>query len=280
MCCWLVPGLLILVLNNGLAHGQVNIALNHTASSSSVFSENGNTYGPASKVVDGNRDPFLNGFSCLLTERRVTSLAWLYIDLGNMSVVHRIEMTNRRGGSNATSSAAKDKAHRDKLKGFGMAVSSTTTMPPSQSDVCYKHPGTDRPTVFQNRTCNQIGRYVIIYNDRTNEMEICEVDVIGCPVGYHGKNCSLPCGDHCVGAQCLPNNGSCMFGCIQGFRGDRCIKECNEGTYGWNCNQTCGNCSGSDVCDHETGDCPGTCSNGYKGQKCDHANGSNRTKVY
>ncbi|OWF42106.1 Receptor-type tyrosine-protein phosphatase mu [Mizuhopecten yessoensis] len=261
------------LLNNGLVHGQVNIALDRPANSSSVFSEKGNTYGPASKVVDGNTDPFLDGNSCLLTDRITTSLAWLWIDLGNTSVVQRIELTNRKGGNEENNTPKKDVDHKEHLKGFAMAVSNTTQIPPVNSDVCYSHPGNGLPAVFQNRTCktgHQIGRYVIIYNTRQPSkdarLEICEVKVIGCFAGYYGKNCSSPCG-HCIDGQCMPNNGSCMLGCTEGYRWDRCTEECFAGYYGKNCSSPCGHCIDGQ-CLPNNGSCMLGCTEGYRGDRC------------
>ncbi|XP_021370720.1 multiple epidermal growth factor-like domains protein 6 isoform X2 [Mizuhopecten yessoensis] len=261
------------LLNNGLVHGQVNIALDRPANSSSVFSEKGNTYGPASKVVDGNTDPFLDGNSCLLTDRITTSLAWLWIDLGNTSVVQRIELTNRKGGNEENNTPKKDVDHKEHLKGFAMAVSNTTQIPPVNSDVCYSHPGNGLPAVFQNRTCktgHQIGRYVIIYNTRQPSkdarLEICEVKVIGCFAGYYGKNCSSPCG-HCIDGQCMPNNGSCMLGCTEGYRWDRCTEECFAGYYGKNCLSPCGHCIDGQ-CMPNNGSCMFGCTEGYHGDRC------------
>ncbi|XP_069126894.1 uncharacterized protein [Argopecten irradians] len=268
----IVLGLLVIILTNGRVHGQVNLALNQLVNSSSVHVDSTKTYGPASKVVDGNKNSFLNGDSCLLTKQGATSVAWLYIDLGTVSVVQRIEMTNRKGGDETTSSAAKDRPHQEKLRGFVMAVSNlTSTIPPRPADVCYQDDGVFPPDVFQNRTCNQIGRYVLLQNNKSKELEICEVEVIGCPVGYYGHNCSMECSS-CVVGQCFPGNGSCMFGCRPGFLGDMCTKECDGGHYGLNCAKTCGNCAQNQSCDHVTGGCHNGCADGYSGSKCTYAN--------
>lgn len=44
-----------------------------------------------------------------------------------------------------------------------------------------------------------------------------------CPKGTYGLACSFKCG-HCIkGEACLPNNGTCTGGCMEGFKGSLCI---------------------------------------------------------
>lgn len=46
---------------------------------------------------------------------------------------------------------------------------------------------------------------------------------IGCVQSY-GKNCRNACSMHCVNETCNIFNGSCVYGCEEGFSGDRCDK--------------------------------------------------------
>lgn len=43
----------------------------------------------------------------------------------------------------------------------------------------------------------------------------------GCPYGKYGDTCHLNCPDKCLGP-CDLDTGICLFGCFDGWIGDRC----------------------------------------------------------
>lgn len=55
---------------------------------------------------------------------------------------------------------------------------------------------------------------------------ICEITNLSlfclsvCPYGFFGRDCAKKCNETCLG--CNNINGSCDFGCIQGWRGYYC----------------------------------------------------------
>ncbi|XP_021367656.1 multiple epidermal growth factor-like domains protein 10, partial [Mizuhopecten yessoensis] len=121
------------------------------------------------------------------------------------------------------------------------------------------------PSFNQSRCCPVDGRYVIFYNmcpadngpksyryySTTNAvLELCEVQVFGCPVNRFGSTCSGIC--HCGVGGCDPDTGLCdVTGCQSGWMGPHCSEECGSGKFGMNCNHTC-HCS-QPGCDRENG---------------------------
>jgi hypothetical protein len=53
----------------------------------------------------------------------------------------------------------------DRFAGYSLYVSNSSI---SKTDgyLCYHHEGSGLPLAYQNRNCNHLGQYVIIYNER------------------------------------------------------------------------------------------------------------------
>jgi hypothetical protein len=49
----------------------------------------------------------------------------------------------------------------------------------------------------------------------------------GCPINYYGDNCTMSCPVTCVSPVCNPDNGSCIGGCVAGFKGVQCNEGCS-----------------------------------------------------
>ncbi|GFS11395.1 multiple epidermal growth factor-like domains 10 [Elysia marginata] len=88
----------------------------------------------------------------------------------------------------------------------------------------------------------------------------------------YGADCKKPCSPLCKGAvkACDFVNGSCVFGCEDGYQGVLCDAACANNTYGANCSSKCSpNCRGRDkLCDHTNGLCLFGCENGNEGPLC------------
>ncbi|CAG2250517.1 unnamed protein product [Mytilus edulis] len=99
------------------------------------------------------------------------------------------------------------------------------------------------------------------------QIDICEIEIGGCFYGKYGDSCQLLCPGNCIGP-CDLNTGNCLFGCFDGWIGDRCDKACDEGKFGGQCLQDCSaNCLSS-PCDHITGQCIAGCIKGWEGFNC------------
>ncbi|XP_060578563.1 multiple epidermal growth factor-like domains protein 10 isoform X2 [Ruditapes philippinarum] len=92
-----------------------------------------------------------------------------------------------------------------------------------------------------------------------------------CPSGSYGFNCSSTCSGNCasVFSDCHHIIGSCLDGCLTGWKGPRCDEECDAGFWGKNCVKVCGHCL-SGTCNTRNGECSGGCEAGYKDtSKCE-----------
>ncbi|XP_052092481.1 receptor-type tyrosine-protein phosphatase mu-like isoform X2 [Mytilus californianus] len=160
-----------------------------------------------------------------------------------------------------------------RIKGYYLYVSdSFSDENPNSGHECYHYPMSGQlPNTIQNKTCDLTGRYVVYYNERDGietYVELCEVEVFGCPVGRHGSQCEFSCPDNCNDVTCSILDGSCTS-CKAGFKGNRCDQECDTGTFGNNCLQKCTNCL-SGNCDRFNGTCgpSGVCKSGWRGPGC------------
>ncbi|XP_052087399.1 uncharacterized protein LOC127724469 [Mytilus californianus] len=108
-----------------------------------------------------------------------------------------------------------------RMNGFKLYVTNTSTIPPD-GYLCYEDPDPGLPNLTQTIPCNQLGKYVIYYDDKgTDEgkyvygpiIELCYVAINGCQKNHWGSKCENVCADNCLEQNCYPGNGSCVWGC-------------------------------------------------------------------
>ncbi|KAK3106627.1 hypothetical protein FSP39_023983 [Pinctada imbricata] len=149
-----------------------------------------------------------------------------------------------------------------RFKGYRIEVSDKENI--NISSTCYQDTSQPYPELYQNNTCNRTGRYVRVVQENRSELEalpgplleLCEVEVYGCPKGKYGTNCTEDCSVNCVDGICEPDNGICRHGCVAGKEGSMCDKECDDYKYGYDCSKTCGHCRNNAICDKVSGFCP------------------------
>lgn len=73
------------------------------------------------------------------------------------------------------------------MKGFKLYITNTSTIPPT-GYLCYEDLGPDPPNIRQNISCNQLGRYVIYYDDVPEQGKSGSVIEL-CYVSINGKLC-------------------------------------------------------------------------------------------
>ncbi|CAC5418189.1 unnamed protein product [Mytilus coruscus] len=135
------------------------------------------------------------------------------------------------------------------MDGFKLYVTNTSTIPPA-GYLCYEDPDPGLPNITQTIPCNQLGKYVIYYDDKGDQnngpiVELCYVVINGCSKTRWGSNCVEFCAAKCIEQNCFPANGSCVWGCNpENCRNDNCDKDtavctvgCKEKRTGIYCNQ-------------------------------------------
>ncbi|XP_052067781.1 multiple epidermal growth factor-like domains protein 6 isoform X3 [Mytilus californianus] len=96
-------------------------------------------------------------------------------------------------------------------------------------------------------------------------VELCEIEIGGCPLGRYGINCKNVC--HCNGPYDLIT-GNCTFGCLDGWIGYRCDIACSSGMFGNQCREHCSaNCL-NPPCNHVSGKCNEGCNRGWEKYNC------------
>ncbi|XP_021339949.1 uncharacterized protein LOC110441177 [Mizuhopecten yessoensis] len=232
------------------------------------------------KAVDGCTKRTLRSGCCSHTNvNPAPNEAWWQIDLGDQVVIEDVKIYYR------------DEAileQKGRFAGYQIYLSNTTTDWRNNGS-CY----TDTPSAPcvveltpRITSCTGNTRYLTIYVDRRTLayswystqafLELCEVQVHGCPVGKYGDgDCDSNCDPTCVNSQCHPNSGQCSY-CAPGFYKSglvctacptNCLNgvcnvesglcsECVPGVYGPNCTQTCP-VSCQDKCERNTGECNG-----------------------
>ncbi|XP_063398312.1 cell death abnormality protein 1-like [Mytilus trossulus] len=141
-----------------------------------------------------------------------------------------------------------------RMAGFKLCVSNTSTIPPN-NDACYEDPGPGLPNITQTISFNQLGKYVIYYDDKGSTelrgrydgpvIELCYIAINGCQKSFWGLNCDSSCADNCIEDNCFPGNGSCIWGCnpvdcLNGVCNKDtavCTDGCNKRKTGFHCNK-------------------------------------------
>ncbi|XP_061190757.1 multiple epidermal growth factor-like domains protein 10 [Saccostrea echinata] len=230
----------------------------------------------ANKAVDGDRRALYSSGTCAISDNK-KHVAWWYVDVGKELPIHHISIFYRTDNVPGQPSANWDMTHRGRFAGFYLYIGNDTDR--EHMHLCYHdiQNGTNSPNITIE--CVDRGRYVMFYNVRdpgehypeyyssSAFVEICELEVYGCPEsGQYGEECEN-CPPNCQDRFCNMSNGKC-FSCQPGFMGDYCNNSCSQNTYGQKCLKQCGSCRYGKMCDMVTGSCPNGCAEGWYGEKC------------
>ncbi|XP_052067767.1 multiple epidermal growth factor-like domains protein 6 [Mytilus californianus] len=222
-----------IALRAGQYCNKYNLASNGTATQNQPKPNH-----PASLAIDGNRTKGL----CSMT---IGSGSHLQVDTGSLSVVTTVYFTF--GDTQVTT-------------GEDIVYCSNTSDSWDNGILLYKG---ERPTKDIN--VYAVCRYIIYVPPAASEVDVCEFEIGGCPLGRYGDNCEKFC--HCNGP-CDLVTGNCTSGCLDGWIGYRCDIVCANGNFGSKCSRHCSaNCL-NEPCHHVSGECTGGCNEGWEGYHC------------
>ncbi|XP_052080383.1 uncharacterized protein LOC127718405 isoform X2 [Mytilus californianus] len=226
------------------ATAQQNLTPFGTASQSSSYDSNDPSKGKPENAVN---PPISNKYSldnCSNTKQSYTGISeawWMFEFSFNTAYITDITIYYREN-------------YAYRMDGFKLYVTNTSTIPPD-GYLCYEDPNHFRPPypdIHQTIPCNQLGKYVIYYDDKGSDevnviyepiVELCYVAINGCLKGTWGTNCLDACPLKCIDQHCYPENGSCTWGCDP----QKCL---------------------NNNCDKHTGACSEGCVTGLAGQFC------------
>ncbi|XP_071159994.1 plexin A3-like [Mytilus edulis] len=168
---------------------------NHNIASNSSVLLHPNGDKQTSLVTDGNKT------SCIKTQG---SEIWVQVDIEEKSFVREIFLDlieNNSNGGNHTIYASNSS---------GIWENGT---------VLYRNE--TLPTVILVDVVFRYMIYVPPIQDENSSLEVCEVGIVGCPPANYGPLCNKMCPVYCTGP-CDLENGTCTFGCLDGWSGDQC----------------------------------------------------------
>ncbi|CAC5376552.1 PTPRT [Mytilus coruscus] len=106
------------------------------------------------------------------------------------------------------------------IKGLVHTIyASNSSREPEKGTVLYH--GASLP---QNISTNAVFRFLTFVPDTKSaviELEICEIGIVGCPSTQYGPLCNTTCPTNCRGP-CDLETGHCIFGCLNGWIGEKC----------------------------------------------------------
>ncbi|XP_021349703.1 cell death abnormality protein 1-like isoform X2 [Mizuhopecten yessoensis] len=230
-----------------VVNASENIASGKATNQSGVH----NNY-DSSKAVDGCVRTTMLSNCCTHTATGQTE-AWWQVNLQTQSVIDSVNIIYR------------DENFLSRLAGYEVYLSYTQDW--TSGTRCHKDTTADLASVsvIQNVQCPGVARYLTIYNDRRVKakawysddaiLELCEVQVYGCPVGKYGNgNCNNDC-MNCVNNMCDATSGTCGD-CAAGYH--------KTGAFCVPCPVNCA----VNKCDSLTGACTDGCTAGFSGTLC------------
>ncbi|KAL5022770.1 hypothetical protein ScPMuIL_001925 [Solemya velum] len=208
--------------------------------------DNGQYSTVAENAVDGDYSQKMSNGHCTHTATN-QKRAWWSLELNGLATIQTIKIWLR----NDSSSGLK------RFRGTDLYISNETDC--GTGELVYRQdsdPTNPWQSTYTIRIAG-ISRYIHFCNevlhDGSADVQLCEIEAMGCPYGKYGTKCINDCGN-CERSTCNLKNGDCSGQCEAGYTGSQCKESCNK-----NCKVNW--CS-------KNGNCIGDCANGFYGSDC------------
>ncbi|XP_029645473.2 multiple epidermal growth factor-like domains protein 6 [Octopus sinensis] len=207
----------------------------------------------ASYAVDGTRDPEYEHHTCTSTHNVTNN--WWQVKLDKVYNLTEMKIYNRN-------------TQKSRFMDFRVLVNSGTngSFVTAHQSSSTEHTKDIIHILFEKPFLGDILKIEV----PKGTLSLCEVEIIKCKHGYHGRMCTKQCSIPCINHDCNDFDGRCTIDCLDGYSWDSDkggCKECSPGKYGTHCNEEC-NCRDKDVCDRVTGICPHGCPPGFTSGTC------------
>ncbi|XP_071132561.1 receptor-type tyrosine-protein phosphatase F-like [Mytilus edulis] len=220
----------------GLYCNKYNIATDALVSQNPIGTK------PTNLAIDGDKS------TCSKTKG---TDVWFQVDMTEIRIVTEFYIT---GKVNTTTNGLVHKIY-----------ASNSSAEPEKGTVLYQ--GKLLPQNIKTYAVLRYLTYIPAIKTASLELEMCDIGIVGCPSTQYGPLCELRCPAKCLGP-CDLDTGRCIFGCLNGWIGEKCDQACSAGFYGSGCLQNCSlNCV-NPSCHHTNGECIDGCNSGWKGFNC------------
>ncbi|KAL5022623.1 hypothetical protein ScPMuIL_001778 [Solemya velum] len=165
----------------------------------------------ATHAVDGDTDQNVAHSHCSHT--RYGAEAWWRIEFMGRVHIDRIVIYHRN-------------ENQDALRRFYNSRVFVSDINGCSGDQVYRQKEFPSTDIF-NITTDAVGRYLSVCRNY-GFVQLCEVEIFGCPNDRYGNQCNLTCGN-CIGDTCSLSDGTCPGGCKYRYMGPMCDKPCDDG---------------------------------------------------
>ncbi|XP_021369737.1 uncharacterized protein LOC110460865 isoform X4 [Mizuhopecten yessoensis] len=281
---WLLEVLCILSTLK-IVNTSVNTSREPNAKTTTQSSNHSAAY-ISGKAVDGCRKQIFDFQNCCSHTQTGQMEAWWQVDLEGLIVMEYVKIYYR------------DQVYQQRQRFGGYQIYQSNTSDWRNGSLCHKDTTVTAAalSLTPQIQCTGSAQYLTIYSDRRSGgiswyssnaiLELCEVEVFGCPLGKYGdRNCDSDCNLGCANTLCDPVTGECAS-CTPGYYGSHCnqtclfnckdnrclqssgkCEDCEDGFFGSSCDDCYIGCINR-VCDKISGNCS-PCLDGFYGMKCD-----------
>ncbi|VDI25184.1 Hypothetical predicted protein [Mytilus galloprovincialis] len=175
---------------------------NYNIATDALVSQNPIGTKPTNLAIDGDKS------TCSKTKG---TDVWFQFDMTEIRIVTEFYIT---GKVNTTTNGLVHKIY-----------ASNSSAEPEKGTVLYQ--GKLLPQNIKTYAVLRYLTYIPAIKTASLELEMCDIGIVGCPSTQYGPLCELRCPAKCLGP-CDLDTGRCIFGCLNGWIGEKCDQDMNR----------------------------------------------------